>query len=115
MPACSRAGCARLAVTTMKRVPQLPDVPSVHEAGVPGYDVATWIGAFAPIGTPLPIVERIEAGIKEALAAPDVRAKLEAVRMEVRSGAREEMRALLAGDMLKWGKLVTDKSIKIAQ
>jgi hypothetical protein len=42
-------------------------------------------------------------------------AKLEAVRMEVRSGAREEMRALLAGDMLKWGKLVTDRSIKIAQ
>ncbi|MCC6775024.1 MAG: tripartite tricarboxylate transporter substrate binding protein [Hyphomicrobiales bacterium] len=104
-----------LAVTTIKRVPQLPDVPTVHEAGVPGYDVATWVGAFAPIGTPVAIVERIEAGIKEALAAPEARAKLAALNMEVRSGARAEMRALLAADMLKWGKLVSERNIKIAQ
>jgi len=104
-----------LAVTTVTRVPRLSDVPTVHESGVPGYDVATWIGAFAPIGTPKSIVAKIEADIKQALAAPDLRAKLEALSMEIRSGASEEMRAVLAGDMVKWGNLVKDKNIKIAQ
>src|SRR5215469_4947743 len=77
-----------LAVTTLKRVPRLPDVPTIDESGVPGYDVATWIGAFAPAGTPKAIVDKIEAAIKQALATPDVKAKLEALSMEVRSGQR---------------------------
>src|SRR6185436_3607304 len=70
-----------LAVTTLKRAPRLPDVPTVDESGVPGYDVATWIGAFAPAGTPKSIVGKIEADIKQALAAPEVKAKLEALSM----------------------------------
>jgi len=101
-----------LAVTTLKRAPRLPDVPTVDESGVPGYDVATWIGAFAPAGTPKSIVE---ADTKQALAAPEVKAKLEALSMEIRSGASEEMRAVLAGDMVKWGRLVKDRNIQIAQ
>ena len=104
-----------LAVTTLKRVPRLPDVPTIDESGVPGYDVATWIGAFAPAGTPKGIVGKIEADIKQALGAPDVRAKLEALSMAIRSGASEEMRAILAGDMGKWGRLVKEKNIQIAQ
>jgi len=104
-----------LAVTTLKRVPRLPEVPTIDESGVPGYDVATWIGAFAPAGTPKAIVEKIEAAITQALAAPEVRAKLEALSMEVRSGAREDLRAVLAADMGKWGRLVQEKNIRIAQ
>lgn len=104
-----------LAVTTLKRAPRLLDVPTVDESGVPGYDVATWIGAFAPAGTPKSIVGKIEADIKQALAAPEVKAKLEALSMEIRSGASEEMRAVLAGDMVKWGRLVKDRNIQIAQ
>ena len=105
-----------LAVTTLKRAPRLPDVPTVDESGgVPGYDVATWIGAFAPAGTPRSIVGRIEADIKQALAAPEVKGKLEALSMEIRSGASEEMRAILAGDIGKWGRLVKDRNIQIAQ
>ena len=104
-----------LAVTTLKRAPRLPDVPTVDESGVPGYDVATWIGAFAPAGTPKSILGRIEADIKQALAAPEVKGKLEALSMEIRSGASEEMRAVLAGDIGKWGRLVKDRNIQIAQ
>jgi putative tricarboxylic transport membrane protein len=104
-----------LAVTTAKRVPRLPDVPTVDESGVPGYDVATWIGAFAPAGTPPAIVDKIEADIKRTLAAPEVKAKLEALSMEIRSGAAAEMRAVLAGDIGKWGRLVKEKNIQIAQ
>jgi tripartite-type tricarboxylate transporter receptor subunit TctC len=102
-------------VTTLKRVPLLPDLPTIDESGVPGYDVATWIGAFAPAGTPKTIVGKIEADIKQALAMPSVKAKLEALRMEIRSGASEEMRAILAGDMAKRGRLVKEKNIQIAQ
>ena len=104
-----------LAVTTAQRVARLPEVPTMHEAGVPGYDVATWVGAFAPIGTPRTITGKIEADIKQALATPEVRTRLEALSMEIRSGASEEMRALLAGDMAKWGRLVKEKNIQIAQ
>ena len=104
-----------LAVTTAKRVRGLPDVPTIDESGVPGYDVATWIGAFAPAGTPKTIVGKIEADIKQALAAPDVKARLEVLSMEIRSGASEEMRAILAGDIGKWGRLVKEKNIQIAQ
>jgi tripartite-type tricarboxylate transporter receptor subunit TctC len=104
-----------LAVTTAQRVKKLPDVPTVAESGVPGYDVATWIGAFAPRGTPQPIVDKIEADVKKALAMPDVRTRLEAIGMEVRSGTAEEMRTVLARDIKKWGDLVREKNIKIGQ
>src|SRR6516162_8668505 len=104
-----------LAVTTRKRVPRLPDVPTIAESGVPGYDVATWIGAFAPAGTPKAILDKIEAAIKQALAAPDVRVKLETLSMEIRSGGSADLRAVLAGDMGKWGRLVKEKNIRIAQ
>jgi tripartite-type tricarboxylate transporter receptor subunit TctC len=90
-------------------------VTTIDESGVPGYDVATWIGAFAPAGTPKSIVGKIEADIKQALAAPEVKAKLEALSMEIRSGASAEMRDLLAGDIGKWGRLVKDRNIQIAQ
>ncbi len=103
------------AVTTRERVPRLPDVPTIHESGVPGYDVATWIGAFAPAGTAKAVIDKIEGGIKQALAAPDVRVKLEALSMEIRTGAAEEMRAVLAGDIGKWGRLVKERNIQIAQ
>src|SRR6266404_3780264 len=111
----AKANPRTLAVTTLTRVPRLPDVPTLDESGVPGYDVATWIGAFAPAGTPKAILDKIEAAIKQALAAPNVRAKLEALSMEIRTGAREDLRAVLAADMGKWGRLVKEKNIRIAQ
>jgi tripartite-type tricarboxylate transporter receptor subunit TctC len=104
-----------LAVTTRERVARLPDVPAIHESGVPGYDVATWIAAFAPAGTPSAIVSEIGAGMRRALAAPDVRDKLEALNMQVRGGSGEELRALLAADIAKWDRLVKERDIRIAQ
>src|SRR6516165_934613 len=104
-----------LAVTTRERVPRLPDVPTMHESGVPGYEVATWIAAFAPAGTPPAIVSEIGAGMRRALAAPDVSEKLEELNMRVRGGSGEELRALLAADIAKWDRLVKERNIRIAQ
>jgi len=87
-----------LAVTTRERVPRLPDVPTMHEAG-----------------TPPAIVSEIGAGMRGALAAPDVKDKLEALNMQVRGGSGEELRALLAADIAKWDRLVKERNIRIAQ
>jgi tripartite-type tricarboxylate transporter receptor subunit TctC len=73
------------------------------------------VGVFAPAGTPKDVVQKIEADIKEAVAAADVRTKLEAIGMDMRSGTAQEMRHVLAADIAKWGKLVKEKSIKVAQ
>ncbi len=104
-----------LAVTSAQRVKMLPTTPTAAESGVPGYEVGTWMGAFAPAATPKEIVAKIEAGIGRALAEPDVRARFEALGMAIRGGTSEEMRATLAADTDKWSRLVKEKNIRIAQ
>ena len=103
-----------LAVTSMERSKKYPNVPTLNESGVPGYEVNTWIGFFAPTGTPKDVVTAIEAAIKEAVAMPDVRARFETMGANVRSGSAEEMRQVLATDVAKWATLVKDNNIKIA-
>jgi tripartite-type tricarboxylate transporter receptor subunit TctC len=104
-----------LAVTTLGRSKRYPTVPTVDEAGVRGYDVQVWIGMFAPAGTPKDVLRTIEADVRAALAAPDVHAKLESIGMDIRGGASDEMRHLLAADLVKWDKLVKEKNLRIAQ
>jgi len=103
-----------LAVTSMERSKKYPSVPTLNEAGVPGYEVNTWMGFFAPAGTPKEVVATIEAAIKDAVAAPDLRARFEALGANMRSGSADEMRQQLATDVVKWATLVKDKNIKIA-
>jgi tripartite-type tricarboxylate transporter receptor subunit TctC len=102
-----------VAVTSMQRSKKYPDVPTMDEAGVKGYEVNTWMGFFAPAGTPKDIASVIEAAIKEAVAMPDVRARFETTGAVVRSGSADEMRRVLATDVAKWAKLVHDKNIKL--
>jgi tripartite-type tricarboxylate transporter receptor subunit TctC len=104
-----------LAVTSLTRAKSFPSLPTLNEAGVPGYEVNTWTAFFAPAGTPRPITEKIEAGIKEAVALVDVRERFGASGMDVRSGSAEELRKLLASDIAKWSKLVKEHHIQIIQ
>jgi tripartite-type tricarboxylate transporter receptor subunit TctC len=101
-----------LAVTSKERSRKYPNVPTLDEAGITGYEVNTWVGFFAPAGTPKDVASTIEAAIKEAVAMPDVRARLEITGANVRSGSAEEMRQLLAADVAKWAKLVKENNIK---
>jgi tripartite-type tricarboxylate transporter receptor subunit TctC len=98
----------------MTRSKKYPDVPTLDEARVKGYEVNTWIGFFAPIGTPKEAAAAIEAAIKEAVAQPEVRARFETTGAVVRSGSAEEMRQVLDVDVAKWAKLVREKDIKLA-
>jgi tripartite-type tricarboxylate transporter receptor subunit TctC len=104
-----------LAVTSLMRSKLYPDLASVAESGVPGYEVNTWMGVFAPAGTPKNVAATIEAAIKEAVAMPDVRIRFESTGATVRSGAADEMRQVLATDIAKWTKLVKEKHITFDQ
>jgi tripartite-type tricarboxylate transporter receptor subunit TctC len=101
-----------LAVTSKERSKKYPDVPTLDEAGVKGYEVNTWIGFFAPAGTPKAAADAIEAAIKEAVTLPEVRARFETTGAVVRSGSAEELRQVLAADVAKWAKLAKDKDLK---
>lgn len=78
-----------------------------------GYEVNTWMGFFAPAGTPKDVIAKIEEGIKEAVQQPDVRQRLEMTGMDVRNGTAGEMRNILAVDIAKWRKLVKEQNIKV--
>jgi tripartite-type tricarboxylate transporter receptor subunit TctC len=97
----------------MSRARKHPDIPTLDEAGVPGYEVNTWIAFFAPADTPKDVADRIEEAIKAAVAMPDVRERFDATGANVRSGSADELRALLASDIAKWAKLVKDRNIAI--
>jgi tripartite-type tricarboxylate transporter receptor subunit TctC len=104
-----------LAVTSLTRSRLYPSLGTVDELGVPGYEVNTWMGVFAPAGTPKHVAAAIEAAIQPAIAMPDVRARFELTGADVRSGSAEELRQVLAADIAKWAKLVTEKHITFGQ
>ena len=108
-----QAGKVRaLAVTTAERWSGLPEVPTIAEAGVAGYDVRTWAGILAPKGTPRPIVEKLHAAIGAALQKPDVKAKVEGiVAGSVRTRTPEEMKAMVASEVTRWKRVIADANI----
>ncbi|KQP22770.1 tripartite tricarboxylate transporter substrate binding protein [Pseudorhodoferax sp. Leaf267] len=95
-----------IAVSTAKRTPALPDVPTAEEQGLKGYDANTNGGFLAPAGTPKAIVDKLNAEINVALKMPDVRTKLEAAGIEIQGGTPQEYAALIKSDLAKWAKVV---------
>lgn len=100
-----------IAVTGPARWPGLPDVPTVAEQGVAGYDVRSWAGLMAPAGTPRPIIDRLNAELLKALQVPSVRARLEEMGGEARGSTHEEMRAMVTAETQKWTQVVADAKI----
>jgi tripartite-type tricarboxylate transporter receptor subunit TctC len=102
-----KAGKLRpLAVTTAQRSPALPDVPTIAEAGVPGYEATSWFGLLAPAKTPAPVVARLNASILKALADPDVKKKLLEQGAEPAGETPAQFAAFIASETVKWGKIV---------
>jgi tripartite-type tricarboxylate transporter receptor subunit TctC len=95
-----------LAVTSAHRVKQFPDVPTIAEAGVPGYEFTAWVGAFAPAGVPRPIVDRICAEIKKALGNPDVARILASQSLDPWFTTPEEFAERMKSDDEKYDKLI---------
>ena len=108
-----RSGKLRaLAVTTMKRTPILPDVPTVHESGLPNYEYTNWYGFVVPAKTPRTVIQRLNKEIVAALRAPDLVEKLVTAGMEPAPGSPEELDAFLPKDQEKWARVVRAANIK---
>jgi tripartite-type tricarboxylate transporter receptor subunit TctC len=108
-----RAGKLRaLAVTTKNRSALLPDLPSLHEAGIPGYDVTSWAGLFAPAGTPKEVVARLNEEIGKIIANPDVKAKIAVTGFDAFTGPPETLAAFVQSELVNWAKLIKDAGIE---
>ena len=101
-----------IAVTSAQRSPALPEVPTVNELGFSGFDDLTWIGFFAPAGTPQDLVNRINAEIGNALSSPDVQEKLAQLGLEWKANTSGEFAAFLRQEVVKWTKAVKDSGAK---
>ncbi len=118
MPAASphvRSGKLRaLAVSSAKRAPSFPDVPTSEEAGLAGYVVSTWYGLFAPAGTPGAIVNRLHAEAVKAMQTPDTKAKLDGIGADgTVSRSPEEFTALVRADTARYAKIVKEIGLKM--
>ena len=101
-----------LAVTTSKRSPDLPDVPTLAESGVPGFDAPAWWAILAPAKTPPEILKRMNEEVNKALKTPDIAKKLEAQGIDVVGGSPEVARVFIEKQMDIWAKVVKDNGIK---
>ena len=97
-----------LAVTTLKRSSVLPEVPTLHESGIAGFDAAAWQGIVLPAGTPADIINRLNAEVNKALTHPDVIAKLAAQGTDILGGTAAQYAAHLRSEMPRWAKAVKD-------
>jgi tripartite-type tricarboxylate transporter receptor subunit TctC len=102
-----------LGVTTAKRIPQMPNVPTFDEAGVKGYDASVWLALLAPAGTPAPIIDRLNVEIKKLLEQPDTAKALFDAGVEPAYAGPEATGKLIAGELAKWGKVIGELGMKI--
>lgn len=111
-----KGGKARaLAVTSAKRTRVLPDVPTMQEAGVANFDVASWQALYAPAGTPPAIVSRMNAEIEKIIASPDVAAKMDGLGLEHTANTPAQFTEYNRNELAKWAKVVKDGNIKVDQ
>ena len=104
-----------LAVTSKHRVEMVPDVPTVDESGLPGFEVVGWFGIFAPTGTPKHVIVKLNETINVVLKMPDIQTRLARQGLIPGGGTPEDLRDLLNADLNKWGKLIKEIGIKTTE
>ena len=102
-----------LAVTSGSRSAALPDIPTLAESGLSGFDIYQWIGLFAPAGTPTGIVTRLNGEATKVLLQPAVRERLEAAGFEPRTGSPREVEVLIRDGRARWSKLMNELGLKL--
>ena len=109
----ARAGRLRaLAVTSRKRLASLPDVPTLDEAGVPGYECEIWLGLSAPAGTPAPVIDTINQAVRKIMTQADVAQRLGGQGIEIITSTPEQMRQRAAEDLKRWSEVIRTAGIK---
>ena len=107
------ARCARSAVTGERRSPGFPDLPTVGEAGVPGYAAPTWSGVIGPAGIPRPIVDKLNAAINRAIASPAFKERFAAIGDEPAGGTPKNSPRRSRKDSAKWREVVQRSGAKL--
>ena len=102
-----------LGVGSAKRSPALPNIPTIAEAGVPGYEYTTWYGVFAPAGTPAPIISRLNAEIVKALAAPELNERFVSQGADPAPSSADELRRYMAEETARWAKTIKTAGIRL--
>ncbi|MGE5866163.1 MAG: Bug family tripartite tricarboxylate transporter substrate binding protein [Rhizobacter sp.] len=109
-----QAGKVRaLAVTSAKRSRALPDVPTLQESGVAGFDVASWQGIFAPAGTPPAIVNRLNTELQKVIAQPETKARMETLGLEYSPNSPKQFTEFQATEQAKWAKVAKDGNVRL--
>jgi tripartite-type tricarboxylate transporter receptor subunit TctC len=112
MPFIKSGKVQALAVTSNRRAPALPDVPTLAEAGFPAFEDEQWIGAWVPAKTPDAVIERLAADLPKAAQAPDAKARLAGVGYEVRSMKRDEFAMYVNKELAKWARIAKETGAK---
>jgi tripartite-type tricarboxylate transporter receptor subunit TctC len=101
-----------LGVTTAGRTRAMPDLPTIAEAGVPGFEASTWHGVLVPAGTPGPIIDRLNSEINRALQLADIRERLAALGAEIIGGTPKEFADHIQREIPKWAKIIKESGAK---
>jgi tripartite-type tricarboxylate transporter receptor subunit TctC len=101
-----------IGVSGAQRSPALPEVPTIAEAGIPGYEVTAWNALFSPTGTPAPIINRLNALVKRGMEQPEAKAVMEAQGLDVSTSTPAELGALVQTELVKWAKVIKAAGIK---
>ena len=108
-----RSGRLRaLAVIAPQRLPALPDVPTVAEAGLPGFEVTTWYGILAPAGTPRPMIARLNGELVKVMQSPDMKERLAGIGTDPVTSTPEEFGAYIRAEIAKWGDVIRKAGLK---
>jgi len=102
-----------LAITSAKRSDHLPDLPTVAEAGVPGYEMAIWNGTLAPARTPKPVITKLNAQLRAFAESADVKARLGSLGAEAAYSTPAAFDVFLRSEMVKWGKILKAAGVRI--
>lgn len=102
-----------LGLTGTKRIPAMPQIPTIAEAGLPGYAVPVWYGILAPAGTPRPVVDKLHAGIVKAMESPDLRDRLLGEGGDATVVGPQEFAAIIRSDLVKWARVVKDSGVQL--
>jgi tripartite-type tricarboxylate transporter receptor subunit TctC len=100
-----------IALTTAKRSSALPNVPTLAEAGITGYEVSPWFAVFLPASTPKPIVAKLNAALLDAMRQPDIKARFESIGAEAIGSTPDELAKHLSLEITRWGKVITERKI----
>jgi tripartite-type tricarboxylate transporter receptor subunit TctC len=102
-------------VTSLKRSPNTPDLPTVAESGIPEFESISWFGLLAPAGTPAPIVSKLYQEAAKLAAQPDMREKFAQLGLDSVGNPPDEFAAIIKSDTAKWAKVIKDAGIKASE